>query len=320
VLVFSVDGRRNLQGGTVVPELEQRIRSVDGVGTSGRLSMSTFTAQSRTGRVDAGVIGYEDQSLGAPATLSAGRYPTAEGEAVANESDASEGFAIGDVVVLDPGGFRITVVGQARDVQINVTPTLYVPYATYEAAVRSRFPGATTILPNAIAAAPAPGISDAELVRRINAVSDQADALTNDDAANKAPGVSSVRQSFTVVFLLYGLVVPFVTGLFFLILTVQKSAALTLLRAIGAPARKLVASLLVQVVIVVAAGLVIGVALYAPLSTRQLGGITLRFETAAVVFWSVLLMVFGLASSLLSAKRVLSIDPIEATTGAGVGR
>jgi putative ABC transport system permease protein len=120
-----------------------------------------------------------------------------------------------------------------------------------------------------------------------------------------------------VIFLLYGLVVPFVTGLFFLILTFQKSNSLTLLRAIGAPSSRLVTSLLIQVLIVIAGGLVIGVALYAPLSQQQLGSISLRFETGAVIFWSILLLVFGLLSSLVSARRVLAIDPVAATTGAG---
>jgi putative ABC transport system permease protein len=167
-----------------------------------------------------------------------------------------------------------------------------------------------------LAVAPVAGVSDAELVRRIDAVSNDVDALVRTDAANKAPGVSTVRQSFSVIFLLYALVVPFVTGLFFLIITFQKSGALTLLRAIGAPGRKLVQSLLIQVFIVIAGGLAVGVALYAPVSQQQLGGITLRFETAAVIFWSVLLIVFGLLSSLFSARRVLRIDPVTATTGA----
>ena len=50
------------------------------------------------------------------------------------------------------------------------------------------------------------------------------------------------------------------------------------------------------------------------LKTR-LGGIPLRFETAAVVFWAIVLAVLGVGSSLLSARRVLRIVPVEATTG-----
>jgi hypothetical protein len=136
--------------------------------------------------------------------------------------------------------------------------------------------------------------------------------------ADEAPGVAQVRQSFQVIFLLYGLVVPFVTGLFFLIITVQKAGALTLLRAIGAPSRRLVSALLVQVVIIVGLGLVVGIALYTPLTLVTATALGLRFETTAVVVWSALLLVLGVLSSLLAARRVLAIDPVTATTGAGV--
>ena len=161
------------------------------------------------------------------------------------------------------------------------------------------------------------GTSPAELTVAVNAISDDLDALMKNDAADLTPGVAQVRQSFQVIFLLYGLVIPCITGLFFLIITFQKSRALTLLRAIGAPARRLVAALFLQAVIIVGVGFGIGLALYTPLSQRRLGGIPLRFETTAVVTWAVLLLVLGLGSSLVSARRVLAIDPIEATTGGG---
>ena len=66
-------------------------------------------------------------------------------------------------------------------------------------------------------------------------------------------------------------------------------------------------------------GLILGTAMYFPVSQAGLGGLSLRFETGAVIFWSVLLLTLGVASSLVAARRVLRIDPIEATTGAGVG-
>ena len=59
--------------------------------------------------------------------------------------------------------------------------------------------------------------------------------------------------------------------------------------------------------------------LYLPLSTRKLGSIALRPQFGAVVLWAALLVVLALASALLSARRVLRIAPVTATTGAGVG-
>ncbi len=324
VLVYSVDGQRVIQGSIIPPDLEAELRATDGVGELGRIGQGTFTGQltRADATFDATIIGYElgsdGQGLGAPSELVDGRYPMGDLEAVASTGGDFE-FAVGDTVVLQPGGFTVEVVGLADDIQLNVAPTLFTSYGTWSDAVRSVNPDAGEPLPNVMAAAPADGVTDEELVDAINARSLDFDALTRSDAAAETPGVAQVQQSFRLIFLLYGLVVPCVTGLFFLIVTFQKANSLTLLRAIGAPAGRLVSSLLIQVVIMIGAGLVVGTALYYPLSQSQLGGISLRFETGALIFWSVLLLTLGIASSLVAARRVLQIDPIEATTGAGVG-
>ncbi len=322
VLVYSVDGQKTLQGSVVPPDLQEAIEGVDGVAASGRIGQGTFTAAvgGSDEETDAAVLGADDPALGGPEELSEGRHPEAAGEAVGSATD----YAVGDVVRIVPAGGagggeapELEVVGLVEDGQIQVTPTLFVAWDDYEAAVRAANPDATEVLPSAIGVRPAEGVSDDELVRRINDASDDADALTRQQAADDAPGVAQVRQSFQVIFLLYALVVPLVTGLFFLIITFQKAAALTLLRAIGARSATLVRSLLVQVLVVVGGGLVVGVALYAPLSRVRIGAIALRFDPGAVLFWSVLLVVLGLVSAIASARRVLAIDPLEATTGGG---
>ncbi len=119
--------------------------------------------------------------------------------------------------------------------------------------------------------------------------------------------------------LAFGLgVVPLVTGLFFLIVTLQKAGALTLLRAVGARAGLLARALLVQVLAITCVGIAAGVALFLPLSGMRVGGLELRFDTGAVSLWSALFVVLGLGSALVSLRRVLRIDPIEATAGPGV--
>lgn len=318
VLVYTVDGQRVIQGSIVTPDLEQLVRDTPEVGAVGRIGQGTFTVDTTAGegRYDTTILGYDDPALGAPTALASGRLPEAPGEAVASAADAANGFGVGDVVVVQPGGLELTVVGVGDDIQLNAGPTLFVQYDSYVDAVRAGNPDAGTPLPNVLAVAPADGVSDADVAAAVNARSDDLDALVRSDAADLTPGVAQVRQSFQVIFLLYGLVIPCVTGLFFLIVTFQKAGALTLLRAIGAPAGRLVSALLIQAGLVLGAGFLIGVGLYYPVSQQRLGGIPLRFETNAVIFWAVLLALLGLGSSLFSARRVLAIDPIEATTGA----
>lgn len=322
VLVFSVDGQRTLQGSAVPPPLAREVEAVDGLGAAGRIGQGTFTVRVNGGRTDddAAIVGYDRADLGAPSTLSAGRLPRAPGEAVGDAED----YALGDRVRIisttpgGPDGPQLRVVGLADDAQLQVTPTLFVRWSDYAAAVRAANPDARGVVASALGVRPVAGVSPATLAERINAAVPDAEALTRTEAAETSPGVSAVRGSFRVIFLLYGLVVPLVCGMFFLILTLQKAGSLTLLRAIGAPSGRLVRSLLVQVLLVMGSGIAIGVALYWPLSQATLGQIALRFDPTAVVAWSVVLLTLALLSAIVSARRVLAIDPIEATTGGGI--
>jgi len=54
------------------------------------------------------------------------------------------------------------------------------------------------------------------------------------------------------------------------------------------------------------------------LTSARIGSLALRFDPAVVLTWAVLLVVLGLISALASLRRVVRIDPVEATAGAGV--
>lgn len=323
VLVYSVDGQRVIQGSRITPDLEAAVRAESGLGDVGQIYQGTFTAVGAGQDFDVTLFGYEAAAdgtgLGAPTTLVDGRLPTAPEEVVASTAGDLV-LDVGDVVTLAPGGLELDVVGLAESAQLNVTTTLYGTAGNYLDAILSTNSNASQPLPNVLGIRPADGSTDDAAVEIVNAISPDLDALTNEDAASETPGVGEVQQSFQIIFLLYALVVPCVTGLFFLIVTFQKSGALTLLRAIGAPAGRLVSSLLFQVVLILGLGLAFGTALYLPVSRLSLGGIELGFDVGAVAFWSALLLVLGVASALVAARRVLSIDPMTATSGAGVGQ
>ena len=316
VLAYSVDGQRTLQGSVIGPELERAIVAVDGVEDHNRLAQGTFTTRTDDAEpTDASIIG-TDGFLGQPTTIAEGRRPTGAGEAVASSAD----FAVGDTVrVVADEPMTLTVVGLADDVQLGVTPTLFTDLATYEAAVRAVNPDATDVPASALALAPAGGVTPDDLARRVNAAVPDADVVTRQEAADTTPGVVQVRQSFRVVFALYGLVVPLVTGLFFLIVTLQKRRSLILLRAIGARPAVLIRALIVQVVVVTVAGLVVGTALFIPLSGRRVGGLVLRFDVTAVLAWAALFLVLALVGAVASLRLALRLDPLEATNVGGAG-
>ena len=61
VLVYSVDGQRNLQGSVITPPLEEQIRSAEGVGRAAVVSQGTFTVRVAGAEpTDAAVVGTDD--------------------------------------------------------------------------------------------------------------------------------------------------------------------------------------------------------------------------------------------------------------------
>jgi putative ABC transport system permease protein len=317
VLVFNDQARKNLEGSIVFPEQQQAIAAIDGVASAGPLGEGTFTVTAGGTLTDAVLFGYVLGAPGAPTSLVSGRLPGGPNEAVASQKDRNDGFGIGDVVRIEPDGVQITVVGLARQANYSVAPVLFVDFDTYAAARRTRNPDAQAVLPSVIAIQVTAGSSPAQVAARINATVPGVEALTRQQAVDSSPGVNGVRSSFAVILGLFYLVVPLVTGLFFLIVTFQKAAALTLLRAIGAPAGLLVRSLLVQVVAVVLAGSVLATGLYA-LAVRGVSNLDLTVQFGPVIVTVTVVLALSLCTALVAVRRVLRIDPLQATTGAAV--
>ena len=317
VLVYNGQARKNLEGSIILPAQQAAIAAVEGVADASPLGEATFTVTSGGEVRDTVIFGYELGRPGGPSTLVEGRLPEGDGEAVASEKDRADGYDLGDVVQVQPDGVEITVVGIARDINFSVAPVLFVNFATYESAKLTRNPDAEQILPSAIAIRVADGSSPEAVAEQINATVDGVQALTRQQAVDGAPGVSSVRSSFALILGLFYLVVPLVTGLFFLIVTFQKASALTLLRAIGAPAGVLVRSLLVQVVLVTGLGSVVAFGLYAG-ALQGVKNLGVHVEVAPALVTSAVVLVLALLTSLIAVRRVLRIEPIAATTGAGV--
>jgi putative ABC transport system permease protein len=157
------------------------------------------------------------------------------------------------------------------------------------------------------------------VAERINRQVDGVEALDRATAVDSLPGVAAVSQSFGIILVLAFVVVTLVTGFFFLILVVQKWAALTLLRAVGASVGQLVSALLVQVVLVVVGGLAVGVALLALASLTSSPEFPFRVEPAAVARSAAIVLLLALIASIVAVRRVGRVDPAAAVNPPGLG-
>ena len=327
VVVLGTDARKNLAGSVVTPEQLQAVEQVRGVADSGPLGEGTFTMRpAKAKEVDGILFGYRLGGPGEPTKLSAGRLPSSDNEGVASAIDRDNGFDLGDTVEIVPGAtgtdpLRIRIVGLADDSRFSVQPVVFVSFPTYEAARRVANPSAADkpVFASAALAQPAAGITPAELARRINRAVPGVEALDRSAAVEASPGVQPVRQSFSIILLLTFLVVTLVTGFFFLILTVQKQAALTLLRAVGAPRWFLVRALLVQVVIVIIGGLAVGTGLLLLASAGSSPTFPIEIDPRLIATSGLIVLGLALVASLVAVRRVIRLDPADALAKPALG-
>jgi putative ABC transport system permease protein len=322
VVVYGADARKNLAGSVVTPAQLDAVARVPGVAASGPLFEGTFTLLADAKEVDATFFGYELGGLGAPTRVSAGRLPARDGEAVASSADASKGFGVGrrvQVVPPRPGlaPQAITIVGLADQSQFSTQPTLFVSTATYVAARRFVNPDARAVFPSVALARPASGVGASDVAARIARAVPGVEALDRADAVRSLPGVQPVQRSFRVLVSLAAFVVVAVSGLFFAILTVQKTPSITLLRATGASDGYVGRSFLVQVVGVLVLALAAAVALLAVIVTSSDFSIPISIERGALA-WGAATVVLSLLASLAALRRALRVAPIEATTVGGI--
>lgn len=316
VYVYDDRARRNPSASVLEIDTADDIEDLLGVSAASPVGAGVFTAIGPDGEdVDVAVFGIEPDGAFTPAQIADGRTPGASGEAIFSGSSFDAPLALDDRITL--GGQEVEVVGIADGAAFNILPTLYVPFDTYAQAVKARA-GVPIDVPASFVGVTLAGSDADDVARAITTTVDGVEAVTRATAISSLPGAGQVSQSFNILYLLLYVVVTIVTAVFFLILTVQKSDALVLLRAVGASPRDVVVPVLQQVVFVVGVGAVIGTGAATGLlaATRDTFGGGVSSTTALTTIGAILAL--GLVASIGAVRRVLSIDPVEAVQGGGI--
>ncbi|MCB0975119.1 MAG: ABC transporter permease [Actinobacteria bacterium] len=334
LLVYSDKARLNPAASVLAPDAASRVSDVDGVERAAGVGRGQFADQSADG--DVTVIGLDDLAFGGPAKVATGRRATKPGEALASSPDLSSSdvsYAVGDTLTLE--GVDLVVVGTSDGAAFDVGPTMYVSFEDLQTMKSNDAGVQVPALFSWVAVELADGVDSDTVVAQIDdlgvpASSDTTtaapasaslastgfEAVDRSAAADALPGVDQITQSFNILYLLLFIVVTIVTGVFFLILTVQKRDSLVLMRALGASRADVIKPILIEVVLVVLVGSVLGTAVAAGLleiAKDSFG--TLDPITAALSV--VLILLLGIVSSFASVRRVLQVDPVEAARRRG---
>jgi len=307
-LAYSDTARDNIAASRLPVDTVDAVAAVSGVAAAAGIGTLTTAAEVNGEAIDMQVFGVDSTGPGAPSGLTDGRLPENVNEAAVDGG----GVAIGDVIMLDPSGVELTVVGLLRGAQFNAIPTAYSDLATFEDIVTLSFPGLPFVPINAVAFDIAEGAQASEVIAAIESSVPGVRAYTRDDAVALIPGIDSITQSFGILVGLTFIIGIVVIGFFFLILTVQKLKSFTLLRAIGTTTGRLALTVSLQIAFVVILASIIAVGLVL-LAVQGLNtGIPVTLEPITIVATVLAVLVFSLIAGLLSIRRIVRIDPASA--------
>lgn len=308
-LVYADSARDNIVASRLAPGAVAQVAAVPGVDSAAGVgTFTTNAAIAAAAPTEVQVFGFAADGPGAPSGLSSGRLPTAPGETAIDGG----GAAIGDTITLQPGGTALTVVGTIRGAQFNALPTAYVTLPTYDQAIAAANPGLPFVPINAVAFDVAEGQDVAAVAASIAGAVAGVTAYPLDTAVSLIPGIDSITQSFGILVGLTFVIGIVVIGFFFLILTVQKMRAFTLLRAIGTSTGRLAGSVALQIAVVVLVASAIAVVLTL-LAVQGLNtGIPVTLQPSLIIGTVLAVLVFSLLAGLLSIRRIARIDPATA--------
>ncbi len=315
VIVYSANARDSFLRSRIGPDVRSAVETTVGVEQVGGLGVLLLGAEvpGQTKVADAAVIGYELQPNGVPPV-------PPSGHAWADTKLRDDGADVGDTLLIGPAKSPVVIDGFVDDTNFLQQGGLWVDMATWRSAQNANRPDAF-VADDVVQVLVVQGSGD--LTTAIDAATrasggggeglgDVTKTLTKDAAVYALPGVQAQQDTFNQIIYMTLTVVLAVVGLFFSLLTLERSGLYGVLKAIGASTRTLFGGVVLQAVVVAIVAFAIGGVLALAASLGLSGTVPLQLTPQRFVFTFVTLVGSAVLGSAISLRRVIHIDPASA--------
>ena len=313
VIVYSSDANDSLIRSRIDPELRSVVEHVPGVTAVSGLGITlvSTTVPGRKALVDSAVIGYEGLPHGVPA-------PPPAGEAWADRRLAAYGVRRGQELGVGPQHVPVKVLGWVDDTNYLLQGALWVEPSTWRRVQETSRPDARVANGTFQVLAVSGTVPADQLARRIDAATNgQTKTLTKSEAVLSSPGTREQKSTFAGIIDVTFLVVALVVALFFVLLTIERTALYGVLKAIGAPTSRLAAGLLVQAFVIAVVAFAVGELLTLALAHVIPAQVPLTLQPSRAITTLVGIVLAAVVGGLVSLRRIARTDPITAIGAAG---
>ena len=302
---------KSLLSGQLVEELE-KMPNVSAAAPMGGSMATALKGDSRKNedKVDIAILGILPGSFLEP-NVAEGKPLAADSptRVIVDTSMKDEGFKLGDTFKLDGMEEALTITGFVEDQTYNHLPAVFIPIAEWRK-IAFAAPGSDKGIEAPVNAIMLQGPDiDPET---INAKLTNTDTVTRSEAVQGLPGYKEENGSIMMMLGFLLVISAFVLGVFFYVMTMQKTNQFGIMKAIGAKNGFLIRSIMSQVLVLSLISIVIGILLTYGTAAIMPQGMPFRLESNLVMVYSFILLIIALLSSLVSVRKITKIDPLKA--------
>lgn len=281
-------------------DIGQQLEQIESVTTDGhKIEFSRNSLSTPDSNIDV-VFTNTDESI-VPAA-DEGRLPENSNEILLNYKLSDEGYEIGDTVELKDSDVTYEITGFTEDIMYSHTSMAYVTADGINRLDRSS------------TAAVALSEDAASISEDIDNI-DDVKMVSEDEIKNAIPSYQAEQQPLNLMIVFLFIISAIVLSAFFYVITIQKSAQLGILKAIGTKNSELVKSILIQVILITLTGVVLSVGIMFALNTVIPVSMPFYLNTGLMMIVSGLFLIVAFLGAILSLVRIVKIDPLDAIGG-----
>ncbi|ENQ3105769.1 ABC transporter permease [Bacillus cereus] len=261
------------------------------------MKVSSFEKEGSSKKVDAAIFSSKPDSFIAPKVIEGKNIPLENNEIIADESIKEKGVNLGDKLVEPISNKVFKVVGFTKNQIFSHTPVVRMNEAVWDSIAMPHQKDYNVIALN----------TDKEIKN--------AKVVDKKEVLKGIPGHKEQQQTLTMIIAFLIVIAALLIGVFFYVITLQKTHQLGVLKAIGTKNSYLVKALVIQSVFLTSISVVISISLVLAVRTVLPATMPFLLTATTIAQFSGIFIVISILGTLFSLYHVLKVDALEAIGG-----
>ena len=261
------------------------------------IAMSTFEKEGSSKKVDIAIFANKQDSFITPKVIEGKAIDLEDNEIIIDESAKNKGIALKDKIVDPISKKAFKVVGFTENEMFSHAPVAYMNEKVWESIALPHQKEYNVIALN----------TDKEI--------NNAKVVEKKEVLQSIPGYKEEQGTLTMIIAFLLVITALLIGVFFYVITLQKTQQLGVLKAIGTKNSYLANSLVVQAVFLTVVALIVGIGLTLAVQTVFPESMPFLLTTTMMVQYSIIFIVISVLGTLISLYQVLKVDALEAIGG-----